>query len=312
MKASAASAAVSAEPNLVCGVKRRRQDKLCFTHDELVCYYVAVKNWLARETESAPIAEDTVDDVVNWSRPQLWHAISSAMAEHSLGHRKPVYWLLDRALRREIVDTCPLLAETLLLQALLPAFVGDPHTKWLPAQNINDVIAQRASQDLFFQGTRAADLRDACRIKTAPPLDPAAIRANIKSTAPDRPWAMVLNLAPRNRAGEHWVALYSDSPDTLEYYDSLGDRLKRKRVIGKSIKQIILSDESDGLCLKQVATKHQTDDHMCGMYACYYILARANGIPFDAFKKNIVTHHEIDAFRKASLVERSSSARQKL
>ncbi|RZK32107.1 MAG: hypothetical protein EOO61_17230 [Hymenobacter sp.] len=115
-------------------------------------------------------------------------------------------------------------------------------------------------------------------------------------------WAMVLNFAVRNRPGEHWVALYVDNSHgqkVVEYYDSLGDALPKTRMVGRTVAAIVPPDYT----LHEVATQHQTDDYMCGVYACYYILARASGLPMDMFKKKIVTHNEIKAFRKASLLE---------
>ena len=61
--------AAGAKTNLVCGVQRRRDDGLCFTHDELVCYYAAAVSLVSRKKM------DNLTEIMTWSRPQLWRAI---------------------------------------------------------------------------------------------------------------------------------------------------------------------------------------------------------------------------------------------
>lgn len=269
---------------LPCGLKRRGVVGPCFTKDELICYYYAIKSLFAFDDEKI--------DVFNLSREELWDRISEIMSKH-IHDQSAAFWLLNSKVRQSIVNTCPLLSQTLLLQALLPVFRGDVKSQWLPASNLVEVMVQRAPHDLYFQGVMSADLRDATKAKHAAPYSITDVRKRIDTS---KKWAMIMNLAPRNRPGEHWVALYKDKRGVIEYYDSLGEKINKRRVCGATIVSIKGDNE-----LYEIRRPHQTDDHMCGMYACYYILARAHGIPSAAFKKNVVTHHEIKAFREDSI-----------
>lgn len=274
---------------LQCGVKRRQEDKLCFTQDELICYLCAILDLYKIKINN---------DIGTMSRPQLWHTICSLMQTYSRQHEKK--WLHDTALRSKILQTCPLLAQSLLLEALLPVFAGDEHTKWLPAINIQQIIHQQCPTDLFFEGIFSADWFYATKNRHAGKPDKRQIYENMREK---KKWAAILNIAVRNRAGEHWIALFKDnsiSPQYLEYYDSLGDKMSMRREYGRNLRKIV---EENNLILKQVQTRHQTDEYMCGMYACYYVLARAYGLSFNAFRSNIVTHNEIKAFRSASIID---------
>lgn len=273
---------------LPCGVKRQKLSGPCFTRDELICYLQAVASLY-----DVPLNEEMT---FKQSREALWVAICTMMQKHH--STEPAGWLTDKNVRSHIIKTCPLLSQTLLLQALLPVFRGDVSTKWLPASNLVEVIHQRAPPTLHFEGVIAADLRFATKSKSSSPIDVNTIREHINNRG-KKYWGMIMNVAIRSQPGEHWIALFSDKPNELEMYDSLGTPIHVTRRYGKSIRAI--ADVSAGWTLREVRTMHQTDDFMCGMYACYYILARAAGLPFETFQKQIVTHEDIKAFRAASI-----------
>lgn len=283
--------------SLTCGVRRRQEDNLCFTRDELVCYLSAV----------AGLYNVKVSDqrLLYADRPTLWGMICYIMRRcHQQDNAAK--WLHDPEVKEMVLQTCPLLAQTLLLDALLPVFKGDVETKWLPASNIYEIVHQQAPSELVFSGVLSADLKPAVKHPKHPPINLADLQRQMHQ---GKKWAVIMNIAVRARPGEHWVALYRDNNNNnneaapIEYYDSLGEKCDLRRRVGKTIQSLLLNNNNNKSELMQVATKHQTDDYMCGLYACYYILARAYGVPLRSFQQNIVTHHDMQAFRKASLLD---------
>lgn len=46
---------------------------------------------------------------------------------------------------------------------------------------------------------------------------------NIPNIERNKPFCFIANTMRKGTIGEHWIACYSDSKNTLEYFDSLGD-----------------------------------------------------------------------------------------
>ena len=91
------------------------------------------------------------------------------------------------------------------------------------------------------------------------------------------PYAVVVNTDDSSRPGEHWVALYVPSEDTVEYFDSYGDEPNENlsHYIGL-FPDVKRSEES----LQSLFSK------VCGQYCIYFVIQRCLGRSFD----DIVAH----------------------
>lgn len=155
---------------------------------------------------------------------------------------------------------------------------------------------------------------------------PSAVVASWKERAWDQ-LHFVLNLDHRMGAGQHWLAVCVDIPrDTekgsVEYFDSYGMPPSSGLIQG-SRPWPQLTDSSGrflsrvdewlievrkafqaagvGLQLKINETDHQSakDFSNCGVYATYYLLSRAQRIPFETINSRAISTAEITKQRDA-------------
>ena len=78
------------------------------------------------------------------------------------------------------------------------------------------------------------------------------------------PLSFVSNTHPSTKPGEHWVAFYYTSPDTLEFFDSYG--------LHPSIYGFIQSPSSINH-----TTLQSLDSNVCGQYCIYFLYHRSRG-----------------------------------
>ena len=90
---------------------------------------------------------------------------------------------------------------------------------------------------------------------------------------PSYPSAYVINSDPKNRPGEHWVAVYFDRCGRGEYFDSYGlppDLLGLNTYMDNySVKEWIYNRKPLQALFSNV----------CGHYCVYFILFRCRGVP---------------------------------
>ena len=90
---------------------------------------------------------------------------------------------------------------------------------------------------------------------------------NIQLPPHRRPFCFVANTMREGTAGEHWIACYSDSRDTIEYFDSLAEQpnahLEKmlsqfsKVKINKIALQSLLSDACGHFCICFLVMRHR-------------------------------------------------------
>ena len=93
----------------------------------------------------------------------------------------------------------------------------------------------------------------------------------------------VLNTATYDTGGQHWVALFVDIPNkTIEYFDSVGHGLDKFPDVCKWVEAV--RGQMPELKFAPLNVEpHQKKNWDCGLFACYYIIKRVQGTPYEAF-----------------------------
>lgn len=108
------------------------------------------------------------------------------------------------------------------------------------------------------------------------------------------PYAVVINTEPHNDRGRHWVAVYVESKDVVEFFDSYGDlpnsniasfllrfpQIRRHNIIFQSIDSKVcahyciffLIKRSAGLSFSQIVQKLQGQRPRTDAYVAEYVL----------------------------------------
>ena len=97
--------------------------------------------------------------------------------------------------------------------------------------------------------------------------------ADTVPTSFDRlPAACVVNTDPKDKPGEHWVALYQDQADVIEYFDSFGMHPSKQRLDLPVLKSKRVVRQSNVLQTMITA--------VCGQYCMFFLFHRAAGLSF--------------------------------
>jgi len=84
------------------------------------------------------------------------------------------------------------------------------------------------------------------------------------------PHCMVVNTDSSTKAGSHWIAMYMETPHTVDYYDSLGVWPPSSPHIRRYLENFRFICYND----KQLQTDHSAT---CGMHAIYFLWKRCSG-----------------------------------
>lgn len=118
---------------------------------------------------------------------------------------------------------------------------------------------------------------------------------------------IVFNLDPHWKGGSHWVCMYCEFPNSIEYFDSYGknndnDGKPPKEIqtfINRLFKQV---DKSGGgennKIIKYNTNRHQFANSECGVYCLNYIIERLNGRTFEDITGSITKDDEMNKNRK--------------
>lgn len=90
------------------------------------------------------------------------------------------------------------------------------------------------------------------------------------------PASFVLNLDKAEDDGSHWVALYVNSADSADYFDSFG--LTPSGTIAKYLNSFKHIRRNNNLI-------QQIDSRCCGHYCIFFIYSHSLGISFDCILK---------------------------
>lgn len=113
------------------------------------------------------------------------------------------------------------------------------------------------------------------------------------------PFGFIMNLDKEVDDGSHWVAVWIDPDESIEYYDSLADPPSRD--FQKRIKRVVDKINPDVyLKFKYNKIKRQSDgSDLCGYHAMLFLLQRAKGLPWKFCSGYTdITDHQADKLRK--------------
>lgn len=89
------------------------------------------------------------------------------------------------------------------------------------------------------------------------------------------PYCMVVNVDPASLGGSHWIALFLNSANNLEYYDSTGVWPPPS----SHIRQFLLSDGFSRVRINRLPLQAE-NARTCGKHVIFFIHHRCLGIPF--------------------------------
>jgi hypothetical protein len=90
------------------------------------------------------------------------------------------------------------------------------------------------------------------------------------------PYAIVANTQKNTQPGEHWVAMFIQNSNSIEYFDSFGEGPN------KEIKKYIDNFKNVKINTKKIQSDFDTS---CGSHAIYFIVQRCRGKTFNSVIK---------------------------
>ena len=92
-------------------------------------------------------------------------------------------------------------------------------------------------------------------------------------------WLLVCNASPLESPGTHWFAIYKDSIENIELFDSLGGTPKtynlEKFMMAQKVKK----------CVYNSVRIQSLFSSVCGHYAIYYGIHRTDGMSLEAISR---------------------------
>ena len=197
-------------------------------------------------------------------------------------------------------------------------------TEWLSNDNIDQVLddIEKEFEEFFYFRTTMTDFESGGDTYLSIPKDKSLSNCNNiiqkylnnnKKTC----FGCVINTdktenCKMGKCGTHWVSIFidcrrtSDVPYSIEYFDSVGDPPSKDITIWmENIKEKLdnyrteIDSTSRGGVITEVNTiSHQTGNNECGVYGCYFIRARVEGIPFSRFLNRRLPDHFMIEYRK--------------
>lgn len=92
------------------------------------------------------------------------------------------------------------------------------------------------------------------------------------------PYAVIINTQQHNLPGQHWVAVYVDSPNIVEYFDSYG--LLPNSDIASFMKCFPINR-------RHTFTFQRLNTKVCGHYCVYFLIKRCSGQSFHQIVKRL-------------------------
>jgi hypothetical protein len=251
----------------------------CFTTEELVCMVKAAQHLF--RSEKIPVVNDS--DLLDLTKSDLWALFRDFMIDCKVDEDNS--WTCDWDMMSAVNQMCPNLSSAIHFFALRPYFDGRP-TDQLYIGQLRLVMQQYTHilPNLYFEGVFPSD-HFKSMLK-----QPSIARIRLKEHS-KHCWSAIMNIDTLKSGGQHWVALFKESVDSpLEYFDSEGEE------VPESLIRTVLW-LSAGKSITCNTLRHQEDNYNCGIYACFFILARANGVLFNTFNKYPITSADITRFR---------------
>ena len=177
--------------------------------------------------------------------------------------------------------------------------------EWLKTSDINNVLTQyqKKYDDFLFLGTVPIDFDDIFSEFKKLNVN-KLMKKNISRIG------VVFNLDPHYKSGSHWVALFSEFPHSVEYFDSYGDNNDNngyppdevetlmERIVKQFSKRGGSNDNNSSMKKKYNKTRHQFANSECGVYSMNFIIERLKGKSFEEVTGNVVKDEDMNSRRK--------------
>ena len=175
--------------------------------------------------------------------------------------------------------------------------------EWLKTSDINNVMTQyqKLINNFLFLGTVPIDFDD---------IFSEFKKFNVKMLMGNniKKIGVVFNLDPHYKSGSHWVALFSEFPYTVEYFDSYGDSNDNNGYppneveifmdrIAKQFTKIGGEKNENNIKLYN-KTRHQYANSECGVYCLNFLIERLKGRTFENITNSVVKDEEMNQNRK--------------
>ncbi len=101
----------------------------------------------------------------------------------------------------------------------------------------------------------------------------------------DYPQGFIINNQTSRQMGKHWIAIWLDSPNYGDFFDSFG---KRPNHYGKQFQDFLQRNVEHYQYNNRV---FQSDDSVtCGLYALYYIMLKARGYSLKRIQNSLTSN----------------------
>lgn len=87
------------------------------------------------------------------------------------------------------------------------------------------------------------------------------------------PAGMIINTDSSSKGGQHWVAVYQETPQTIEFFDSFGREVS---YYGKCLREALNSKK---IVLQQHQLQSDFSD-LCGPYCMFFLYKKGQGFSF--------------------------------
>ena len=154
---------------------------------------------------------------------------------------------------------------------------------WLNTTNINEVEQQYLdlykSKNFIFLGAQPSDYSKISRV-------------NYNSLKKSNYIGIIFNTDPHNKSGVHWVSVFIDNRNKIvDYFDSLGNN-PNKNICS------FLKHFQNIYHFNFNKVKHQKAGSQCGVYACFFLNQRLQGITMSNINKQILSDEMMKQYRK--------------
>lgn len=272
--------------NRRCSPHKSSNEYTCFSHQELINLansYNSFRKICKKNKECYPVKR--IRDVESKTKQELYNDLQSRF---QLLCKDESCWV-----SLDFIDKIPdkQFVHNLKYFTFKPKMSGG-RWKWLSTMDINFVLKQYELVDPTFRflGAQPSDFLKLQRNPEQLFNKSVLLNDNIQHLG------LVLNIDPHNSPGSHWVAIYIENLNTLEYFDSTGDHFNKYPQIKRTIFKICKYLNID-TTIKINKEVHQTGDTECGVYSIYFIIQRILGNDFETVSKSIVKDNAMNLFR---------------
>jgi hypothetical protein len=305
----------SITPDMKCAPSKKYNNDSCFTHDSL-------KHIASAYNQSHQ--NDTIKDINKLTKEKLVNVLEDKM-EEKYQCKEQTCWTRQKFLENLEEKALEEIQDYTFLPKGPSAKYG-----WLSTTHINEVIDQyhKLHSDFLFLGAVPYDF------DLLPQLEIVNLDFGKLEKDGKHKLGMVINLDTHNKAGSHWVSLYTDlKKNQIYFFDSVG-RAPHSRIrqfINRITKYMyqkkyntklrindVLKDLKEykggnkhskkythvknlltgGFDIKFNKKQHQLEDSECGVYSINFITRLVGGESFESVCNDIKNDEQMNKYRK--------------